>query len=72
MYHNCRYFEWQVKLAQRVKLPLFVHCRNAADDLYNILSKYDNLSGVIHSFDGTKEEADKFINLGYYIGLNGW
>lgn len=67
-----RYFEMQLTLAEEFKLPLFLHCRNAAEDLYNILSKYENLRGVVHSFDGTPEEASSFIKLGYYIGLNGW
>ncbi|CAH1954978.1 unnamed protein product [Acanthoscelides obtectus] len=66
-----KYFEYQLKLTEYFKLPLFLHCRNAADDLYNILSKHSGLEGVVHSFDGTSEEANKFIDLGYYIGLNG-
>ncbi|XP_018331871.1 putative deoxyribonuclease TATDN1 isoform X2 [Agrilus planipennis] len=66
-----KYFEMQLKLTETLKLPLFLHCRNAATDLYNILSKHDNLKGVVHSFDGTLEEAMKFIDLGYFIGLNG-
>ncbi|KAB0800787.1 hypothetical protein PPYR_06526 [Photinus pyralis] len=66
-----RYFEKQIHLAQSLNLPLFLHCRNAADDLYAILSKYQNLRGVVHSFDGTIDEANRFMELGYYIGLNG-
>lgn len=62
----------QLKLCDHLKLPLFLHCRNAANDLYEILVKYPDLKGVIHSFDGTSEEASQFIKLGYYIGLNGW
>lgn len=62
----------QLKLGDETKLPLFLHCRNAAEDLITILQKYSGLKGVVHSFDGTKEEADKFIDLGYYIGINGW
>lgn len=66
-----KYFELQLTLNQSLQLPLFLHCRNAASDLYQILSKY-TFKGVIHSFDGSIEEATKFIDLGYYIGLNGW
>ncbi|CAM4786205.1 unnamed protein product [Rotaria magnacalcarata] len=54
--------------------PLFLHNRAASQDLYDILSKYRDqikLGGVIHSFDGTLDEALQFIQLGYFIGLNG-
>lgn len=62
----------QLTLCSAYKLPLFLHCRNAADDLYEILSRDKNLTGVVHSFDGTPEQAKRFTDLGYYIGLNGW
>ena len=55
--------------------PLFLHCRAAAQDMIGILKrKGDKLpaKGVIHSFDGTAEEAQAFIDLGYDIGINGW
>ncbi|KAJ8958633.1 hypothetical protein NQ318_016358 [Aromia moschata] len=65
------YLECQLKLSETLHLPLFLHCRSAANDLYNILVKYNNLKGVVHSFDGTPDEADRFIGLGFYIGLNG-
>jgi len=69
-----KYFELQLTLAESVRLPLFLHCRNAASDLYDILKKHKDqikAGGVVHSFDGTLEEAQKFIDLGYFIGLNG-
>ncbi|XP_050295866.1 deoxyribonuclease TATDN1 isoform X2 [Anthonomus grandis grandis] len=65
-----KYFELQLKLNEELNLPLFLHCRNAASDLYDILSNY-KFKGVVHSFDGNLEEAKKFIDLGYFIGLNG-
>lgn len=65
-----KYFELQLTLTEQYNLPLFLHCRNAASDLTEILEKY-RTSGVVHSFDGTIEEAAKFIDLGYSIGLNG-
>lgn len=44
-------------------------------DLAEILSKNKHRttkSGVVHSFDGSLAEAQTFIDLGFYIGLNGW
>jgi len=54
-------------------LPLFLHNRNVGDDLLHILQKDPNrrCHGVVHSFDDTLELAEKFINLGLYIGING-
>jgi TatD DNase family protein len=57
-----------------VKLPLFLHCRSAASDLVNILLKNrDRLNGgVVHSFDGSEQDMKSLLELGYYIGVNGW
>jgi TatD DNase family protein len=57
-----------------VKLPLFLHCRNAASDMVKILSKNrDRLNGgVVHSFDGSEQDMKSLLELGYYIGINGW
>ncbi|XP_030753892.1 putative deoxyribonuclease TATDN1 [Sitophilus oryzae] len=65
-----KYFNRQLQLNETFKLPLFLHCRNAASDVFAILSSHD-FTGVVHSFDGTLDEAIKFITLGYYIGING-
>ncbi|KAL1501957.1 hypothetical protein ABEB36_007179 [Hypothenemus hampei] len=65
-----KYFQLQLSLNESLRLPLFLHCRNSATDLQAILKKY-SFNGVVHSFDGTIAEARNFIDLGFYIGLNG-
>ncbi|MBK5202616.1 MAG: TatD family hydrolase [Prolixibacteraceae bacterium] len=63
----------QVILAKKYDLPLVIHTRDAFDETYKILEeeKSPELRGVFHSFDGTLEEAQKVINLGFAIGVNG-
>lgn len=71
----CRYFEMQLKLSEHFNLPLFLHCRDAAPAFIDILKRNSNSvksGGVVHSFDGSLNEAMEIINLGFYIGINGW
>lgn len=64
-------------LAAPLGLPLFLHCRtgDAARDMLGLLEKHQALlttpPGVVHSFDGALEDAQQFIALGFYIGING-
>ena len=49
-----------------------IHCWDAYDDLLEILEKHPiNKKGIVHSFIGSYKTANKFIELGYKIGLNG-
>lgn len=68
-----RYFEAQLALAEATSLPLFLHCRKAAADLVAILRRNVRRfrGGVVHSFDGTQEEATAMLELGLHIGING-
>ncbi|KAG6801316.1 deoxyribonuclease TATDN1 isoform X1 [Apis mellifera caucasica] len=68
-----KYFEMQLSLCTTLKLPMFLHCRNASEDFIRILRKHkDSLTaGVVHSFDGNPEEANSILQMGLYIGING-
>jgi TatD DNase family protein len=70
------YFEKQLETFQSAPelegLPLFLHNRNVGRDLAEVLKKDPKrCKGVVHSFDGTLELANEFIEMGLCIGLNG-
>uniref|UniRef100_A0A7S2UJL2 TatD related DNase n=1 Tax=Attheya septentrionalis TaxID=420275 RepID=A0A7S2UJL2_9STRA len=62
-----------------LNLPLFLHNRDTGMDLVNLLSEYNNtmsnnnnrIKGVVHSFDDTLEVAQAYMDLGFYVGING-
>lgn len=69
-------FEEQIKLAYEIKKPLVIHCRNAFSNLIEILiqnSKFliPDKPGVIHFMSGTKDEAEKLLDLGFYFTFGG-
>ena len=68
-----KYFELQLELAGSTRLPLFLHSRNCSEDFIEIVQRNkDKISGgVIHSFTGSVEEAKMYLDLGFYIGING-
>lgn len=66
----------QVRLSAELKKPLMIHCRQAFGDLIAVLEENRRLldparAGVIHFFTGSKEEAQKLINLGFYFSFGG-
>lgn len=67
----------QLEFALKNKLPVIIHCREAHDDLYEILANFrknNNLSknwGVIHCFSGDYEWAQKYFDLGLKISFTG-
>ncbi len=61
----------QLKLSNELKLPAIFHCRMAHNDLIEILQHYNNVRGVIHCFTGTPEQAQKYLEMGFYLGFNG-
>lgn len=72
----------QLDLAGELGLPVVIHNRDAYEDLFPILSAWAHglqslgspladRPGVLHSFDGSLEQAEALINLNFLIGLNG-
>ncbi len=68
-------FEKQIFLSFEVKKPLMLHCREAFDDLIDILKANKNylneIPGVVHFFSGNKEIASKLLDLGFYFSFGG-
>ncbi len=74
-------FYQQLMLARKLELPVIIHCRQAHDDLYEILSKFKNENkslieskrpwGVIHCFSGDTDLAWKYFELGLMISFTG-
>ena len=67
-------FEAQLELAAELKLPVFLHERDAADRQLQIISSYrDHLAdAVIHCFTGSKQALFGYLDLNMYIGITGW
>lgn len=68
------WFEAQVALACELRMPLFVHEREAHDRLVAILQKYQQQlpPTVIHCFTGNGKELDAYLAMGWFIGITGW
>ena len=67
-------FRKQVELACRLNKPLIIHERGAQADVLEVLKSFaDRLPPVlIHSFIGTAEEAQIYLNQDYYLGITGY
>lgn len=63
-------FKKQLEIAQRLKLPVVIHSRDAVKDTIDILKEYD-VTGVIHCFSGSLETARTYISMGYKLGIGG-
>lgn len=63
--------EAQLDLAQRYKLPVIFHVREAFDDFWPIFDNFSGLRGVLHSFTDSQANADKAMTRGLFIGVNG-
>lgn len=68
--------ELQIQIANKYGLPLIFHCREAYSDLIQFLQtakhKLSSKPGVIHCFQGSIDELKQFLDLGFYIGFDGY
>ena len=65
------WFLEQLKLAKELNKPVVIHSRDAAEDTYNVLKDFGYNKGVIHCYSYSPEMAERFVKLGYYIGIGG-
>ena len=66
-------FRFQIRLAIKHDLPIVIHCREAFDEIFEILDRENcnKLRGVFHCFTGTLEQAKRAIDLGFVLGIGG-
>ncbi len=63
-------FEYQLKIAEKFDMPVIIHDREAHEDTWELLKKYQP-KGVVHCFSGSAEMARDILSIGMYIGLGG-
>lgn len=66
-------FRKQIRLAQRVNLPIIIHNRDATGDVVRILKEEEaeKTGGIMHCFGGSVETARECINMNFMISLGG-
>lgn len=66
-------FSEQIKWAKDLNLPIVIHCREAFDEIFEVLEKERDakLRGILHCFTGNVAQAKQAIDLGFYLGIGG-
>jgi len=66
-------FKHQIRLAKQYKLPIVIHCREAFNEIFDVLEeeKSEDLFGIFHCFTGTIEDAHKAISYNMKLGIGG-
>ncbi|XOV93666.1 MAG: TatD family hydrolase [Bacteroidota bacterium] len=66
-------FRIQCELALKHHLPIVIHCRESIDETIELVEEFSDrgLRGVFHCFTGSMEQANKVIDLGFYLGIGG-
>lgn len=65
------FFVEQLKIARDHDLPVVVHARRAVDEVGMHLRRIGGLRGVVHSFAGSEDQAQRFWKLGFHLGIGG-
>lgn len=65
------FYRAQLKLAQRHELPVILHVRRSADSLLKGLRDTPVVGGIAHAFNGSLQQAQAFIDLGFKLGFGG-
>ena len=66
-----KFFVAQLGLARRHGLPVILHVRRAVDPILRELRRVSVLGGIAHAFNGSRQQAEAFIALGFRLGFGG-
>lgn len=64
-------FDAQLNVAENNGLPIVIHSVNATEDVISCIKKYPNLKGKMHSYSGSFQQAQRLIDLDFYISFGG-
>jgi len=72
--------KWQLTLAVELGLPVIIHCRQAEEDMLNLLRKWipehgdarGHYRGVIHCFNSDSNTANEYLNMGFYLSFGAY
>jgi len=65
------FFSEQLKLARKYDLPVILHVRKSSDDVLKHLRRIEVRGGIAHAFNGSRQQADRFIEMGFKLGFGG-
>lgn len=66
-------FHRQAEWALQYDIPLVIHSRNSTDECIDVVAQHQQgkLKGVFHCFSGNAEQAQRIVELGFYVGIGG-
>ncbi len=64
-------FRWHLELALALDKPVIVHCREAHDDVLELLREHRGVRGVMHCYTYGPDELAPYLELGLYISYSG-
>lgn len=65
------FFEAQLIIAKDFDLPIIIHARSAVEEVIQMIRKSGHNKGMIHSYNGSFQQAEQLIELGYYLSFGG-
>jgi TatD DNase family protein len=65
------YFVEQLKIARDTGLPVLLHVRRAIDQVLMLMRRVRVVGGIVHAFNGSRQQAEAFIQLGFKLGFGG-
>jgi len=65
------FYKAQLAIASQAQLPVVLHVRRSQDELLKWLRRHDRIGGIAHAFNGSFQQAQQFIDLGFALGVGG-